>query len=329
MKRIISAVLVMAVLFCLSACGQRMSESSETVQVEQSGQINHQTEQTTPAGHGQENDHNETDSTEPAKIFNSWDEVPVNKYQEKTIEVDYNGQTIWGIAYIPETGQEKFPLVICSHGLGGSYTSCMEYAELLASHGFATYCFDFRGGGGSHSDGRLTEMSLITEATDVQTIIAAAKNWDFVDPEKIILLGESQGGAASAIAAARSKDDVNGLILCYPALLVHDAVHEQFDSLDEVPDSFFFNWLTVGRPYVADVWDYDVYSEIGNYSKPVLLMHGDRDGIVPSSYAERAAEVYPDVEYHVISGGGHGFYGAALDDAFLYILQYLQRISII
>ena len=165
--------------------------------------------------------------------YTSWEDMPVNEYGEETITVDYNGQTIWGVAFIPELDREKYPLVICSHGLGGSYTSCMEYAELLASHGLATYCFDFRGGGGTHSDGKTTEMSLITEAADIQTIISAAEQWDFVDPDKIILLGESQGGAASAIAAARAVDDVNGLILCYPALLVHDAVHEQFDSLDD------------------------------------------------------------------------------------------------
>ena len=224
--------------------------------------------------------------------YTSWEDMPVNEYGEETITVDYNGQTIWGVAFIPELDREKYPLVICSHGLGGSYTSCMEYAELLASHGLATYCFDFRGGGGTR---------------------------------------ESQGGAASAIAAARAVDDVNGLILCYPALLVHDAVHEQFDSLDEVPDTFYFNWINAGRPYAADVdvWDYDVYSEIGNYAKPVLLMHGDRDGIVPISYAEHAAEVYPDVDYYVIDDGGHGFYGNSLDDAFSHILEYLQKIAIL
>lgn len=261
--------------------------------------------------------------------YSSWSEVPENKYDEKTIEIDYNGQTIWGIAYIPNAGKDKYPLVICSHGLGGNYRSCMEYAELLASHGIATYCFDFRGGGGNKSDGKTTEMSLITEATDLQTVIAAAKDWDFVDCDKIALLGESQGGAASAIAAARSAADVNGLILCYPAFLVHDAVHELYTSLDQVPASFHFNWITVGRPYVADVWDYDVYSEIGNYKKPVLLMHGDRDSIVPVSYAEQAEKVYSDVEYYVISGGGHGFYGNALDSATNHILRYLQTINML
>ena len=92
---------------------------------------------------------------------------------------------------------------------------------------------------------------------------------------------------------------------------------------------FDFNWINAERPYAADVWDYDVYSEIGNYAKPVLLMHGDRDGIVPISYAEHAAEVYPDVDYYVISGGGHGFYGNSLDDAFSHIFEYLKKINIV
>lgn len=321
LRKMITTLSLLILITALSACGFHDSGTKGDSTTDAG-----MTENATPTGQIEEENNT---GKKQGDEYTSWEDMPVNEYGEETITVDYNGQTIWGVAFIPELDREKYPLVICSHGLGGSYTSCMEYAELMASHSLATYCFDFRGGGGTHSDGKTTEMSLITEATDIQTIIAAAKQWDFVDPDKIILLGESQGGAASAIAAARSTDDVNGLILCYPALLVHDAVHEQFDSLDEVPDTYYFNLITAGRPYAADVWDYDVYSEIGNYQKPVLLMHGDRDGVVPISYAKRAAEVYPDVEYYVISGGGHGFYGNALDDAFSHIFEYLQKIDIL
>lgn len=311
-------LLFLLLSFLLSSC----NGAGATVQTEE----DHKEQTQTFAGIREED--SETGITQEMK-YSSWEEVPVNGYREETITTTYEGQKIWGIAYIPDLGRERYPLVICSHGLGGSYTSCMEYAGLLASHGFSTYCFDFRGGGGNRSDGSLTEMSLMTEAADVLSIIEESKSWSFVDPEKIILLGESQGGAASAIAAARNTRDVSGLILCYPALLVHDSVHEEFGSLEEVPDSFFFKWLTVGRPYAEDVWDYDIYAEIGIYTKPVLLMHGDRDDIVPIFYAERAAEVYPDVQYHVIHGGGHGFYGDALAEAVNYILEYLQQIQMI
>ena len=179
------------------------------------------------------------------------------------------------------------------------------------------------------SDGDTTEMSVMTEVSDLEVILEVAAGWDFVDTDKMALLGTSQGGIASAIAAARHTDEVSGLVLMYPAFLVSDAVHEQFDSLEDVPDTYHFNWITAGRPYAEDMWDYDVYEEIGNYTDKVLLMHGSADGIVPISYSDRAAEVYEDVEYYVIDGAGHGFDGTAFDEAVRHIFDYLQEIGLV
>lgn len=256
------------------------------------------------------------------------DELSTYGYEEREITVQNNGQNIYGIAYVPDTGENKLPLVICSHGLGGSYRSCAAYAEQFASHGIAAYCFDFRGGGGSRSDGKSTEMSVMTEVSDLEAVLEASAGWNFADRDRIILLGASQGGIVSAVTAARHPEETAGLILCYPAFLVHDAVHERFSALDEVPDSFQFEWITAGRPYIEDMWDYDVYSEIGNYTKPVLLLHGDADSVVPISYAERAAEVYPDVSYVVIKGAGHGFRGSSFEEAIGHIFDYIQVIGI-
>ena len=236
--------------------------------------------------------------------------LPVYPYATREIELTNHGQKIYGVAYVPEK-EGKVPLAICAHGLGGNYRSCAAYAEQFASHGIAAYCFDFRGGGGNRSEGSTTEMSVMTEVSDAEAILAAAKSWDFVDTNRILLLGASQGGIVSAIAAARHPDEIAGLILCYPAFLVHDAVRRQFSTLEEIPATYRFNWITAGRPYAADMWDYDVYAEIGNYSGKVLLMHGDEDSVVPISYAERASETYGDVEYYVIEGAGHGFSGVA------------------
>lgn len=256
-----------------------------------------------------------------------FEELPVTAYRTEEIQLQNNGQRIWGIAYIPE-GEGPFPLAILSHGLGGSYSSCLAEAEQYAGHGIAAYAFDFRGGGGTRSEGSTTKMSVMTEVSDLETILAAAKNWDFVDPDKIILNGFSQGGIVSAITAARHAEDVAGLVLCYPAFLVTDDIHQEFSSLESVPEEFYYKWIYSGRIYVEDMWDYDIYAEIGNYTKPVLLMHGDRDYIVPISYAERASEVYPDVEYHVIQGAGHGFSGSAFVHSMELTFSYLQRIGI-
>ena len=255
-------------------------------------------------------------------------DLPTTAYSRQEIWLENEGQRIYGIAYIPDV-EGKLPLVILSHGLGGSYSSCLAEAEQFASHGIAAFTFDFRGGGGSRSDGDSTRMSVMTEVSDLEAVLTAAQTWDFVDADQIILNGFSQGGIVSAITAARHVDEVAGLILNYPAFLVTDDVHKEFSSLDEVPDEFIYKWIRAGRAYVADMWDYDVYAEIGNYTRPVLLMHGDADYIVPISYAERAAETYPDVEYHVMQGAGHGFNGRAFEESMELSFAYLQRIGVL
>lgn len=54
-----------------------------------------------------------------------------------------------------------------------------------------------------------------------------------------------------------------------------------------------------------------------------MLIHGDRDSLVPLSYSERALEVYPSAELEIIPGAGHGFSGGDFDLAVSYLLEYL------
>ena len=56
---------------------------------------------------------------------------------------------------------------------------------------------------------------------------------------------------------------------------------------------------------------FDIYDVIGNYKGDVLILHGDRDGIVPLRYSERAVDVYENAELVVMEGQNHGFVGKA------------------
>lgn len=84
------------------------------------------------------------------------------------------------------------------------------------------------------------------------------------------------------------------------------------------------SWLSVGHDYVADVLDYDVYEDVAAYEKNILILHGDRDGIVNLSYSQRAVETYPSAELKVIKGAGHGFAGHSFDESMDCILEYLS-----
>lgn len=217
------------------------------------------------------------------------------------------------------------PAVIFSHGFGGNHSVGTQYAEALAEHGYAVYCFDFCGGSsGSRSDGSTLEMSVFTEQADMEAVIAMIQELEYVDNENLFLMGTSQGGAVSAITGAAHKEEIRGMVLLYPAFLLAERANELFQSVEEIPDTYFFLWMEVGRAYFEPLIGYDIYEEIAAYDRDVLMIHGDADSIVPLTYSERALEVYPSSELKVISGGGHGFYGEDARQVIDYMLEYLE-----
>ena len=217
------------------------------------------------------------------------------------------------------------PAVIFSHGFGGTHSVGRQYAENLAENGYVVYCFDFCGGSpSSQSDGSTLEMSLFTEQKDLEAVISMMQGLDYVDSENLFLMGTSQGGAVSAITGAAHPQEIRGMVLLYPAFVMVDNANELFSSAGEIPDTYYFMWMNVGRAYFEPLLDYDIYGAIAAYEQDVLILHGDADSIVPLSYSERAVEVYPSARLEVLHGAGHGFSGENARYANDTILEYLS-----
>ena len=250
-------------------------------------------------------------------------------YKKQEIMVQKGDASIYGIAYVPET-DKKVPLVIFSHELGNDHTSGERYAERLAEAGYAAYIFDFCGGtvGGNKSSGSNSEMSILTEAADLEAVLASAKTWDFADPDRIVLMGGSMGGLVTTVVGSGHQDEIAGMILMYPALSAkEDSGMEKYPTKEDVPDdvSLFGGWIHVGKNYITDLWDVDFNQLLSSYKGPLLLLHGDRDSTVPLSWSEEARKIIPDCEFHVIKDGGHEFFGQPFEDAMSFILPYLNR----
>lgn len=249
------------------------------------------------------------------------------KVKSATLKVAQGKKTIYGKIFLPKSSKkEKFPTVIYSHGFGGSYEYGVDYAKALAKKGYAVYCFDFCGGSpDSRSSGSTLNMSIFTEQKDLEAVIKSLKKKKYVDKKNIFLFGTSQGGAVSAITAAKHQKEIRGLILFYPAFVLVDHAKEEFKSVDEIPDKYFFLWMEVGKTYFKDLLDYDIYEDIKAYKKRVLIVHGDADDIVPLSYSRKAVKAYSSADLKVIKGAGHGFDGTDDDKAVRYILSYLKK----
>ena len=248
-----------------------------------------------------------------------------------------DGLTIKGTVFLPK-GKTDCPIAVISHGFMANQMFSQIHAQNLAKMGYAAFCFDFCGGTlvGS-SDGDSTDMSVLTEAEDLKAVIEFAKEQSYTDENELVLLGCSQGGFVSAIVAAEMKEEVDALILLYPALCIPDDARSgemMFAKFDpqNVPETFWCGPMKLGRRYVTDVIEMDPYEIIHQYTGKVLIIHGNQDETVDISYALRAVETYSqagaDVEMKIIDEGGHMFFRPIhAYKALGYIREYVRTLK--
>lgn len=248
-----------------------------------------------------------------------------------------DGLTIKGTVFLPK-GKTDCPIAVISHGFMANQMFSQIHAQNLAKMGYAAFCFDFCGGTlvGS-SDGDSTDMSVLTEVEDLKAVIEFAKSQSYTDENELVLLGCSQGGFVSAIVAAEMKEEVDALILLYPALCIPDDARSgemMFAKFDpqNVPETFWCGPMRLGRQYVTDVIEMDPYEIIHQYTGKVLIIHGNQDKTVDISYALRAVETYSqagaDVEMKIIDKGGHMFFRPIhAYKALGYIREYVRTLK--
>ena len=225
---------------------------------------------------------------------------------------------IWGTVFLPaETNDDHFPIAVVCHEFMANRLFSFPYAYTLAQNGYAAFCFDFNGGGFfSQSEGKSIDMSVLTEKEDLKAVLDFAKNQDYTKKGDILLMGCSQGGLVCALTAAEMQDEISGLILQYPALSIPDdarkgsMIKAKFDP-DNIPDRLNCGPMKLGKQYVTDVIDMNVFQSLAGYTGDVLLIHGDADTLVDISYSKEAYQVYQengaDVGFKVINGAGHIF----------------------
>ena len=239
---------------------------------------------------------------------------PIMKtYSTKDIEVKNteSGKMLRGTLYLPE-GDGKKPLIITAHELGSDALRpwWVNYSQHWAELGYAVLGFDFSGGGQrSRSEGKTTDMSVMTEASDLEQMLSLARTWDFVDTSRIFLVGGSQGGGVATVVAARHPKDIAAMVLLYPALRLPNSLRSQYPDINNLPETDKRNSLiTIGKKYILDMYNYDYDRDMQGYEGPVLIVHGDEDKTVDISGSRRTINIFPNARLHTIYGAGHVFF---------------------
>ena len=273
-------LLGIAVVMLLAACGTTSTNGTKTTNATA------QTPQTTQAPHVEV----KTDGT----------------YTVKEYDFDSNGKDIYARAFVPDV-EGRVPLVIFSHGLGADARHEEEVQKTLAKAGIAVFSFEFAGGSSSAapmSEGLTTEMSVLTEVQNLKDAIRIASGMEYADPQKIYLMGSSQGGLVTALTA-EEVTNIAGLFLFYPAFSLPDDIRSSFPKLDEVPETFNLLGTKIGKIYITDIYDIDAYANLDKLTMPVHIYHGKDDNIVPLTASKKALKSLPNARLTTLEDTGH------------------------
>lgn len=229
----------------------------------------------------------------------------------KPFEIYSHCNTLRGIILLPKNRNKPCKTVIVSHGFASNMMITFGYAKQFADNGYVAVLYDFCMSGSGISSGKSTGMSVLTEMENLEDLLYYVRTLDYVDNNKISLAGCSQGGLVSALTAAKHEDKVQSLFLYYPALCIPDdarrghMISAQFDP-DNIPDTFYAIFVKLSKKYAEDASGLDPYKEICTFSKPVFIVHGIEDTLVPIDYSRKAQKLYPNCVLKEVHGD-HGF----------------------
>jgi fermentation-respiration switch protein FrsA (DUF1100 family) len=182
------------------------------------------------------------------------------------------------------------PVWLYFHGNGGALRHRVERFRALTADGAGLVALSYRGYGGS--SGQPTEAGLLADAATAHAFAASR-----YAAERIVLWGESLGtGVAVALAAERP---VARMVL-------------------EAPFSAAVDVAALAYPFAPVRWlmkdQFRSDLRIGKVAVPVLILHGDRDNIIPIALGERLYALAAAPKRFVrIAGGEHenlGTFGA-------------------
>lgn len=208
-----------------------------------------------------------------------------------------------------DTERDSCHMVILMHGIFSSkdYPPMPNIARALAKEGIASIRFDFDGHG--DSEGRMIDMTIANELADALAIWDYASSLPYVTD--ISLLGHSQGGVIASMTAGDENINPRSLILLAPGSVIKEATQgghffgNSFDPKNPPEYIKCFHHFKLGRNYMIQTQDLDIYGISEKYQGPACIIHGSKDGTVPLWCSEKYDAIYENSELHIVEGENH------------------------
>ena len=177
------------------------------------------------------------------------------------------------------------PAMLYLHGARWDVRSSAHRVRRMQEMGFSVLAIDYRGFG--QSSGEMPREDLSYED--------ARAGWDWLAknyPDRSrYIFGHSLGGAI-AVQLSSEVSDEKGLIL-----------EGTFTSVPDVWDSFSWGWVPVNGLITQR---FDSGTKIDKVGVPVLVVHGDKDGLIDPALGQALYDkALPPKKWVLVEGGSH------------------------
>jgi fermentation-respiration switch protein FrsA (DUF1100 family) len=172
------------------------------------------------------------------------------------------------------------PVLVWSHGNGGNIGNRADALVGLRARGLGVLAYEYRGYGQSH--GRPNEAGIYRDARAAYDSERARGT----SPGRIVGFGESLGGVVTIqLAIARP---CAGVAIVAPFTTLADVARRHYGPLGGLAGNRF-----------------DALGNVTRLTAPLLVVHGDRDEIVPFELGERLFAAAPEPKRFVRVPGSH------------------------
>lgn len=204
-----------------------------------------------------------------------------------------------GLLRTPRAPEDGVPGVVLLPGATVTKEQEQGLAELLSGLGYASIALDQRNRGGVDVGGDLEKFLGGEEPTEhkmVHDALAAAEVLRMqpeIDPDRIVYLGESNGGRFAIIASALDPKS-RGVIAISTCGY---GVEEEIDSLGVTnPEAVRFYRSIDPDTYIERI-----------PPRRFVMIHSKNDAVIPIDYARRTYEkALEPKEFHIVDCATHG-----------------------
>ncbi|KML55635.1 dienelactone hydrolase [Burkholderia cepacia] len=216
------------------------------------------------------------------------------------------------------TAGDKLPLVVISHGHGGTFLDHHDLPETLADAGFVVAAINHPGDTFSDMSHAADIQEFVERPVDIKRLVdymlANASDAARIDPARIGFFGFSRGGYTGLVLAGGNPDYVHAQVACTDATLL---ICRQIRDRDLVLPPPTHDPRIKAYVLADPLDEFPTADTVKDVHAPIQLWASEEggDGVEPATLPALAGLLPQRPEFHVVRHAAHFAFVAPCSDA--------------